>query len=150
MTVVEQLNADLKQALLSGDKELVSVLRGLKSAILYEEVARGKRDEGLDDAEVLKLLQKELKKRNEAVKLYEQGGNDEKAGQEKYEAKIISGYLPEMLSDDEITLHVEAAIKETGAKEAKDMGKVIGLVKAKTEGRADGAAVARITKEKLG
>ena len=146
-TKIEQ---DIKTALLAGDTQRVSVLRGLKSVLLNEKVATGKRDSGLNDEEVLPILSKEAKKRQESADLYKQGGDQTRADKELSEKAIIEEYLPAQLSEDEIAKVVDEIIKETGAKEQKDMGKVIGAVRAKTVGSADGALIAKLTKEKLG
>lgn len=149
MNIKEQIDADLKQAMLSGDKVLATTLRGLKSAILYAEVAKGVRDEGLPEAEVIDLLSKEAKKRQESADMYVQGGNQEKADAELAEKKVIEQYLPEQLSDEEILKLVDEAIQQTGASGPQAMGQVIGLVKQKTAGQADGATIARLVKERL-
>ncbi len=149
MTLVEQINADLKQALLSGDKELVFVLRGLRSVILNEEVAQGKRDTGIDESVIISLFQKEVKKRQEAIVMYESAGSADRAKQEKYEVEQISKYLPEMMSEEEVKALVDAAVVELGASDMSKMGQVIGAVKAKSEGRADGALIAKIVKDAL-
>jgi hypothetical protein len=145
-----RIEQDLKAALLSGDAEKVSTLRGVKSVLLNEKVAKGKRESGLTDEEVLPLLSKEAKKRQESADLYVQGGNQERADQELSEKKIIEGYLPEQLSEAEIAQLVDEAIGSTGASGQADMGKVIGAVRAKAGATADGALIAKITKEKLG
>lgn len=145
----EKLNADLKTAMLARDSFLSDVLKGIKSAILNEEIAKGKRDEGLNDVEVESLLAREAKKRDEAAVLYDQGNNKSMADKERAEKEIIAKYLPEQLSEDDIKKLVVEAIAATGAVEAKDMGKVIGQVKAKAGNSADGAIVARIAKEQL-
>ena len=150
MTLVERINADLKQALLSGDKELVSVLRGIKSVILNEEVAQGKRDTGLEDTEIVALLQKEVKKRNEAMDLYSKANDEQRAKQEAYEAEIISAYLPEMMDEAAVNELVDSVIKDLPATDMSSMGQVIGEVKKRSQGTADGALIAKIAKEKLG
>lgn len=149
MSVQVQIDQDLKAALLGGDKVLATTLRGLKSAILYAEVAAGKRDTGLSDDEITILLQKEAKKRQESADLFTRGGNQEKADAELKELQVIGKYLPEMIGEDDITKEVQAAITDLSASSVQDMGKVIGAVKAKLGNRADGALIAKITKEKL-
>lgn len=149
MSIKQQLEADIKQAMLAGDKNLVTVLRGLKSAILYAEVASGKREVGIDDQEVLGLLQKEAKKRQESADLYDQGGSVDKQNAELAEKKIIEQYLPKQLSEEEISHLVEKAITDTGASTMQQMGQVIGHVKQASNGAADGATVARLVKERL-
>ncbi len=146
-TKIEQ---DLKTALLAGDAQRVSVLRGLKSTLLNEKVATGKRDSGLTDEEVLPILSKEAKKRQESADLYRQGGDETRQQAELSEKKIIEEYLPEQLSEEEIAKLVDEAIQQTGASQQKDMGKVIGAVRAKAGAQADGALIARLAKEKLG
>lgn len=145
----DKLEQDIKAALLAGDAQRVSTLRGVKSVLLNEKVAKGKRDSGLSDEEVLPLLAKEAKKRQESADLYKQGGSQDRAAKELAEKAIIEEYLPEQMSEDEIAKLVEAAIAETGAAGPQDMGKVIGVVRGKTGGSADGAVIARLAKEKL-
>jgi len=149
MTIKEQIDADLKTAMLGGDKTLTTTLRGLKSAILYVEVAANKREEGLTDDEVIDLFGKEAKKRQESADLYTQGGNEEKAKAEMAEKLVIEAYLPEQMNDEELKNLVEAAITETGAASMQDMGKVIGLVKQRAGAGADGGRIAAMVKEKL-
>jgi len=146
----DKLDADLKTAMLARDHFLTDVIKGLKAAILNQEIAESKRENGLSDSEIEALLAREAKKRLEAAQLYDQGGNQEMAGKERRENEIIVAYLPKQLSEDEITILVKAAIEQTGAESAKDMGKVIGIVKAKAGSAADGATVARIAKSELG
>lgn len=145
-----KIEQDLKTALLAGDAQRVSVLRGLKSVLLNEKVAKGKRDSGLTDDEVLPILSKEAKKRQESADLYKQGDDEARQQAELSEKKIIEEYLPEQLSEDEVAQLVDEAIQQTGASEQKDMGKVIGAVRAKAGAQADGAVIARLAKEKLG
>lgn len=144
-----RIDQDLKSALLAGDKVLATTLRGLKSAILYAEVAKGSRGQGLDDDEIIALFSKEAKKRQESADLYKQGGNEEKAAAELAEKQVIEGYLPQQLSDDELVAIIDAAIKENDASGPAAMGKVIGAVKQKTAGQADGARIAQLVKQQL-
>lgn len=149
MSLKEKIDQDIKQAMLAGDKTLVTTLRGLKSVILNEEVAKGTRDTGLPDDEVTALLAKEAKKRQESADLYIQGGNQEKASAELEEKKVIETYLPEQLSEADVAKLVDEAIAQTGANSPAQMGQVIGLVKGKVGAAADGALIARLAKEKL-
>jgi uncharacterized protein len=146
----ERLEQDLKTALLAGDAQRVSVLRGLKSVLLNEKVATGKRETGLTDEEVLPIFSKEAKKRQESADLYKQGDDEARQQAELSEKKIIEEYLPAQLSEDEVAKLVDDAIQQTGASEQKDMGKVIGAVRAKAGAQADGGVIARLAKEKLG
>jgi uncharacterized protein len=149
MSLKTQLDQDLKSAMLARDSFLSDVLKGIKSAILNQEIASGKRDEGLSEAEIESLLARESKKRDEAAKLYDQGGNSEMAKKERAEKELIAKYLPEQLSADDIEKLVTEAIASTGATELKDLGKVIGQVKAKAGNSADGSLVAKIAREQL-
>ena len=144
-----RIDADLKAAMLSGDKTLTTTLRGLKGALLNAEIEAGKRQEGLTDSEAIAALRKEAKKRKESAELFRRGGNQEKADAELVELEVIEKYLPEMMSDEDVAKAVHAAIEQTGAGSIQDMGKVIGLVKNQLGDKADGSVIARITKEKL-
>ena len=149
MTIKEQIDQDLKQAMLGGNKQLATTLRGLKSAILYEEVAQNKRQDGLTEDEVIRLLQKELKKRKESADLYAKGGSEDRAKNEQAEAKVIENYLPQMMSEEEIQKLVEEVIQSFPDAEKSKMGIIIAEVRKKSQGRADGATIARMVKERL-
>lgn len=149
MSLKEQLERDLKQALLSGDKLKASTLRGLKSVILNEEIAQGVRDQGLTDENIIQCFNKEVKKRQEAIVLYEKAGSDDRANQEKAEQAIIEAYLPAPMNEDEIKVLVDKVISSQAEITSSTMGKVIGEVKLQSNGTADGAVIARIVKEKL-
>ncbi len=145
MSLKEKINADLKASMLARDSFSTNVFRGLKAAILSEEVAKNKREEGLDDSEIETVIVREVKKRNEAAKLLD----EERAENELKEAKILSKYLPEMVSEDEIRAAVKAEILTMGEVSIKQMGVVIGKMKAKFGNSADGAVLAKIVKEEL-
>lgn len=147
--IKQQLNDDVKSAMLAGESLRVETLRGLKSAIQYAEVAARKREEGLSDEEILNLFAKEAKKRQESADLYKQGGATERAEKELTEKAIIDAYLPAQLSEAEILTVVEAAIAAEQAEGMQAMGKVIGAVKAKVGNSADGSIIARLVKERL-
>jgi uncharacterized protein YqeY len=149
MSIKEQIEADLKQAMLGGDKILTETLRGIKSAILNVEVAENKRETGLTDEEVTTLLQKEAKKRQESADLFKQGGNEEKSLAEQAEKTVIEKYLPAQLSDAELDALIQSAIDELNASGPQAMGQVIGLVKQRSGGQADGGRIALKVKEKL-
>ncbi len=135
--------------MLSADKESTSVLRSLKSAILYEEVAKGVRDTGLPEDDVLRILSKEAKKRQESADLYVQGGNQDRADAELAEKKIIEQYLPAQLSEDDIRALIDAVVAEQGPVSKETMGATIAAVKQKSEGAADGAVIARLVKDRI-
>ena len=143
----QQLDQDLKAALLAGDKDRVTTLRGLKSAILYAEVAKGAREQGLSESEILNILAKEAKKREESAGFYRQAGNDDRAEAELNEKKLIDSYLPKQISDEDLISIIDQIIDELGSGSA--IGQVIGAVKQRTEGQADGARIARFVKERL-
>ena len=145
----QRIEQDLKTALLAGDKSKVTTLRGLKSVLLYAKVAAGTRDEGLSDEIVISILSKEAKKRQESADLYKQGGSQERADAELAEKALIETYLPAQLDEAELSKIVEAVIADTGASGMADMGRVIGAVREKTQGAADGAVIARLVKERL-
>ena len=141
----EQINADLKTAMLARNAFETTVLRGLKASILDEEVKLGKREEGLNNDEIETLVAREVKKRKEAASLLD----EERAENELKEAEILSKYLPEMASEDEIRAAVKAEIAEMGEVSIKKMGAIIGKMKAKFGNSADGAVLAKIVKEEL-
>lgn len=148
-TIKERLEQDLKTALLSGNKDLVTTLRGLKSAILYEEVAQNKRDSGLDDAGVTSVLQKEAKKRQDSADLYDKGNDSERRDKELAEKAIIQKYLPAELSDEELGKLIDEVVADNGPLTTQAMGVIIGKVKQKSEGKADGSRIAAAVKQKL-
>ena len=149
MALEQQIDQDLKTALLGGEKLKAETLRGIKSAILYAKVAAGTRDQAMDDDQVIGLLAKEAKKRQESIELYKQAGDSERADKETAEKAIIETYLPQQLSEDEIKSVIDTVIGETGAEGMAAMGKVIAEVKARTSGAADGAVIAKLVKERL-
>ncbi len=148
--IQDRITQDLKKALLEGDKATATVLRGLKSAIGYAEVEQGSREQGLSDDEVIRVLQKEAKKRQDSADLYKKAGDEDRAAAELKEKEVIEKYLPEQLSEEEVVQQVDAVIAELGVTDQKAMGQVIGDVKARVGARADGAVIARIVKERLG
>lgn len=149
MSLKAQLDNDIKAALLGGDRFVADVLRGLKAVILNEEVAQGKRDEGLDDATIEQLIAKEVKKRHDSVQQYAAAGRPELADAESREAVVLAAYLPEQLSDADIQKTIAETIAELGVSGPAAMGQVIGAVKGKLGNTADGATIARLVKESL-
>jgi hypothetical protein len=147
----ERIDQDIKAALLAGDKTTATTLRGVKAVLLNVKVATGKRDSGLSDEEVMPILAKEAKKRQESADLYIQGGNQAKADAELSEKALIEAYLPAQLSETEIKSVIDEVVAQSGLAEQgmAAMGPVIGQVKAKLGASADGALIARLVKEKL-
>lgn len=149
MTLQQQVEQDLKAAMLAGDTQRVTVLRSLKSAITYAKVAGQNKVDELSDAEVLQIFAKEAKKRQESADGFSAGGKTESAAAELAEKVIIEAYLPPALSEDEVAQLVDAAVAKLAEKSSKAMGQVIAEVKAAAKGRADGALIAKLTKERL-
>ena len=146
MSLKERITEDMKTAMRSGDKERLGHIRMLQAAIKQREV-----DERimLDDTQVMAVLEKMIKQRREAIAQFESGGRADLAAKEATEITLLQTYLPEPLSAAELEALVAAAIAETGAATVKDMGKVMGLVKARAAGRADMGAVGALIKSKL-
>ena len=141
----EQINADLKTAMLARDTFTADTIKGLKAAILNEEVAKNKREEGLSDAEIEAVVAREVKKRKEAAALLDA----ERAENELKEAEILSKYLPEMASEEEIREFVASEVSKLEEKSMKQMGVIMGVSKAKFGNSADGALLSKIVKEEL-
>ena len=142
MTLKERITEDMKAAMRASDKERLSTIRMVQAAIKQREV-----DERitLDDAQVIAVLEKMVKQRKESITQFEQGGRPDLADKEKAEIALLTNYLPAQLSEAEVDALIKEAIAASGAASVKDMGKVMGLVKAQAAGRADmGAVSARI------
>ena len=146
MSLKERINEDLKAAMKSRDTVRLSVLRLVRTALKNREIEQQAQ---LDDAAIIKLLATQVKQREEAAKMYVDGGRDELAAKEKAEIVVLSSYLPEQLSADETAALVEAAISELEASSPSDMGKVMKAVLAKAGGAADGKLVSTLVREKL-
>lgn len=161
-TLKEKIQKDLNDALRSGDQLKRLVLGMAANSIKNKELAKRAQfsktisniDEletksRLNDEEVIETIASEIKKRREAIEQFSAGGRAELAQKEKMEMEILLGYMPRQISQAEIKSEIDKVIKEVGAKDIKDMGKVIGLVMAKVRGRADGDMVSRLVKESL-
>jgi uncharacterized protein YqeY len=142
MTILEQVQADTREAMKSGERERVGALRMVTNA-LQQEAKSGSDDE-------VAVLRRERKRRLEAAEAYREGGNAERAAAEESEARIIESYMPAELSDSELEAIVSAGIEEAGASEMKDMGKVMGVVMSRVDGRADGGRVSQAVRARLG
>ncbi len=142
MTLTAQIQQDMKTAMKSGDKDRLKVIRLMMAAIKQIEIDQ--RIE-LDDTAVLVVLNKMVKQRHDSITQFKDGGREDLANIEIAEISVLDHYLPEQLSDTELDTLIEQAITETGAQSMRDMGKVMGLIKEKAEGRADiGAASAKV------
>ena len=146
----DDINDALKQAMKGGDKRRVSTLRLINSAVKNADIeARGHGKGPLSDDELLALLQKMIKQRQESVDLYEKGGRAELAAQEREEIAIIASYLPQPMSETEMREAIDAAVSETGAAGMKDMGKVMAALKARHAGKLDFAKASGLVKARL-
>lgn len=150
MSLRGRIDDDYKAAFKSGNRFVADSLKLIKAEILNQEVKLGKREAGLDDAEIEQLLARELKKRREAAEIYAGSGRQEVADKELAEAELISQYLPEQVSEDELAKLVDEIIA-VGDLELTpaNQGKIIGAVKAKAGNQADGATIAKIIQAKL-
>jgi uncharacterized protein YqeY len=142
MTLLDHLAQELKAAMIAKDAERLSTLRLLKSAVGYAQIERG--TENLTDAEVVVLIQKEVKKRRDAVEQYEKGGRPELASKEKQEITVLESFLPQPLALEELEQLVRATIQETSATSKKQMGQVVKAVQAKAAGRAAGKVISEL------
>ena len=149
MSLKSQLDNDIQAALLSGDRFRAEVLRGLKAVILNEEVAKGKREEGLDDATIEQLIAREVKKRLDSAQQYAAANRPELVEAETAESKVLETYLPEQLSEEDIKKAVDETVAALGVSGPQAMGQVMGAIKGKLGNTADGATVARLVKEAL-
>lgn len=146
--IEDKIDQDLKAAMIARDSLKVDTLRGIKSVFLYAKVTGGTRDQKLTDQQAITLLAKESKKRQESADLYKQGGGTQQADKELKEKDIIDSYLPKQLSTDELKKVIDEVI--SSSPENLNMGQVIGMVREKTAGTADGSEIARLVKERLG
>jgi len=147
MSLKDQITEDMKSAMKAGDKDRLKVVRLMLAAIKQIEI--DKRIE-LDDAAVLTVLDKMVKQRRDSVEQFQKGNRNDLADIELAEIVILENYLPENLSDEELDAMIDEAIRSTGAESIRDMGKVMGQIKAKAAGRADMGAVGARVKARLG
>ena len=148
MSIKEQLKKDLTEAIRGRDEITSSTIRMVLTAITNEEVA-GKEARVLSDEEVITVLSREGKKRREAAEAFENAGRADKSALEKSEGEVIAKYLPAQLSESDIAAIIADAIESTGAQGPGDMGKVMGAVKPKIAGKADGGLVSALVKAAL-
>lgn len=146
MSVKETLQHDMKEAMRGGDKRRLGVIRLILAAVKQREV--DERIE-LDDAQLIAVLDKMTKQRRESIDQFQKAGRDDLVEQESFELDVLKTYLPEQLGDDEIDALITEAIQTTGASSMKDMGKVMGQLKDKLQGRADMGAVSGKIKARL-
>ena len=146
MGIVEQLNEDMKTSMKAGQADRTGTLRLLRGALKNEEIKVGHE---LDEAEAMKVLQREAKQRRDSISAYETADRSDLADKESAELAVIAEYLPETMSDEELVKVVREVVAETGATTAAQMGIVIGGVMKRVGARADGATVSRLVREEL-
>ncbi|MCT3114983.1 GatB/YqeY domain-containing protein [Leuconostoc lactis] len=146
MSLLETLNADMKQAMKDKNKEALSVIRMVKSTVMNEQISLG---HDLTPEEELTVLSREVKQRQDSLAEFEKGGREDLAAGIRSELTILAKYLPAQLTEEEIVAIVAAAIEQTGATDPKDMGKVMGVVTPQVKGKADGKVVADLVKATL-
>jgi uncharacterized protein YqeY len=146
----ERFTSDLKAAMKAGDKRRVDTIRMITAALKDKDIEARTQSKPVGDEDILALLQKMVKSRQESLDIYEKAGRAELAQQEREEIEIIKNFLPQQLSSDDVDIAVAEAIAETGAVAVKDMGKVIANLKGKYAGRMDFSAVSALVKAKLG
>lgn len=150
MSLQQRIADDLKQAMKERDRDRMSALRMLVAALKNEAIAKGRGPQGeLSDDEVQRVLATERKRRDESVTSYRDAGRDEQAGREQAESDLISGYLPQQLTDDELEEVIDVVMARLDAQGPQDMGKVMSEVMAEVGNRADGSRVSAEVKDRL-
>jgi uncharacterized protein len=150
MTFQERLDADLKEAMHARDSKKLGVLRMLKSALKYAAIAKSATEAELSDAEAAQVIRKQVKQRQDSIDSFEKGGRAELASKEKEELAILSAYLPQAMSGDELAKVVRETIAEVGATSKAQMGAVMKALQANVAGRADGRALSAEVQKQLG
>jgi len=148
VSLIDRLNQDLKDAMRARDPVRLNVIRGVKAAIIEAETRRERTS--VDDSDVLGIIAREVKERREVLGEFERAGRDDLVQKAQQEIRVLSEYLPQPFSDEELTDLIRQAIAETGASGAAGIGKVMGWLAPKIRGRADGGAVSQRVKELLG
>ncbi len=148
MTIFDQVSEDIKKAMLAKDKVALDALRGVKKEFLEAKTAPGSNGE-LPDERALQILQKLVKQRKESADMYRSANRPELAEEEMAQCRVIEGYLPAMMSEEELNKALEAIIAEVGAEGPKDMGKVMGVATKRLAGKAEGRAISATVKALL-
>ena len=148
MSLQTELMTALKAAMKSKDQTALTALRAVKSAILLAQTETGAKEE-LTEEQELKILQKQVKQRKDSAAIYVEQGREDLAAPELAEAEVISQFLPEAMSEDDIAKVIEETITKVGADGMKDMGKIMGIVSQQLAGKADGKTISTIVKAKL-
>lgn len=146
MSLKDTITEAVKTAMKAREMDKVKVLRNLQAVIKQVQIDGGK---DLEDADILQILQKQVKQRNESLAIYQQNGRDDLAQKEQFEINIISAFLPAQLSEEDILIIVTETVAKLGTSGMKDMGKVMNVVKEQTLGLADPAIVSGVVKKVL-
>lgn len=146
----DTLNAELKAAMKGGDKRRVDTIRLINAALKDKDIEARASGKTLDEQDVLAVLQKMVKSRQESVDIYAKAGREELAQQEREEIAVIQSFLPQQMSESDVGAAIDAAVAETGAATIKDMGKVVAALKAKYAGRMDFGKASAVVKARLG
>ncbi|CAN5174314.1 CBU_1594 family Dot/Icm type IV secretion system effector [soil metagenome] len=149
MTIQQQIDSDIKDAMRAKDAGKLSVLRMLKSAMKNAAIEKGGADAELDDAEAIQVIRKQVKQRQDSIESFEKGDRPELAAKEKEELAILTTYLPQALSGDELAAAVRETIAETGATSRAEMGAVMKALQGKLGGRADGKTLSQEVQRQL-
>lgn len=147
MSLANQINADIKQAMLAKDKDKLAALRAVKSEILLEATKGGETE--VSDDTALKIIQKLVKQRKDSSAIFLEQGREDLAKDELFQIEVLSVYLPEQMGEDEVRKAVQEVIAQVGAAGPQDMGKVMGPIMGKLNGKADGKLISAIVKEEL-
>ncbi|MBO5804734.1 MAG: GatB/YqeY domain-containing protein [Bacteroidales bacterium] len=145
----QQIQNDLKAAMLAKDKVALASIRGIKAAILLAKTAEGGQKDTIEDGELVKIIQKLVKQRKESAAIYTEQNRPELAENELAEAAVMEKYLPKALSEEEVEAAVKEIISEVGASSMADMGKVMGVATKKLAGQADGRVISSTVKRLL-
>ncbi|MSR76573.1 MAG: GatB/YqeY domain-containing protein [Candidatus Ryanbacteria bacterium] len=150
MELIEKLRQDLKSAMQASDQKRTSVLRMLFSAIKNKEIEERKKDVGLGGEDIIAVVQREAKKRKDAITEYEKAGRPELAQSEKEELAMLAVYLPEELPDQEIIRVIQDGIRQLGSPTEKDTGALMKIIMPSLKGRASGDRITKLAKDALG
>ena len=149
MTISERIDSDLKDAMRAKDSAKLGVLRMLKSAMKYAAIEKSGAEGQLDDTEAMQVIRKQVKQRQDSIEGFEKGGRPELAAKEKDELAMLSAYLPQQMSGNELSAAVREAIAEVGATSRAQMGAVMKVLQAKIAGRADGKTLSQEVQRQL-
>ena len=149
MSLEKLINDDIKKAMLAKDSKSLEALRAVKAALLLAKTGKDAKDGELTESTEIAILQKLVKQRKESADIYLNQDRNELAEDELFQVGIIQKYLPEQLSEEELTTIIEGIMKDTGASSMKDMGKVMGMASKKLAGKAESKLIAQIVKQKL-